>query len=134
MAVSSRIFGIKIENKKTDCFAPLADMLNHRRPRQTQWFYSDLHNSFIIQSLQDINASEEVIYYVIVINYRFSIVMVINATQDSYLITDLLLITIKEVMNFQLLLNLQMSISFSIKKISYLIIQDNCVCLEFLNL
>ena len=60
MAVSSRIFGIKVHGKKTDCFCPLADMLNHRRPRQTQWFYSDEQESFVIQAIEDINAGDEI--------------------------------------------------------------------------
>ncbi len=59
MAVSSRIFGIKVEGKKTDCFAPLADMLNHKRPRQTQWFFSDSIKCFVIQAMQDIEKGEE---------------------------------------------------------------------------
>jgi histone-lysine N-methyltransferase SETD3 len=63
MAVSSRIFGIKVNGKKTDCFAPIADMLNHKRPRQTQWFYSDDLKNFVIQSLQDIQKGEEVKFY-----------------------------------------------------------------------
>lgn len=33
MTASSRIFGMKIDGKKTDAFVPLADMLNHRRPK-----------------------------------------------------------------------------------------------------
>jgi len=60
MTVASRIFGIKIQGKKTDCFCPFADMLNHRRPRQTQWFYSDEHQAFIIQALENIEQGEEV--------------------------------------------------------------------------
>ena len=59
MAVSSRIFGIKIHGKKTDCFAPLADMLNHKRPRHTQWFYSDELKSFVIQAIEDIEKNEQ---------------------------------------------------------------------------
>lgn len=60
MAVSSRIFGIKVNGKKTDTFCPLADMLNHKRPRQTQWYYSDELNSFMIQALNDIQENEEI--------------------------------------------------------------------------
>lgn len=60
MIVSSRIFGIKINGKKTDCLCPLADMLNHYRPRQTQWFYSDELDSFVIQSINEINPNEEI--------------------------------------------------------------------------
>lgn len=60
MAVSSRIFGVKINGRKTDVFAPLADMLNHKRPRLTQWFYSDDLKSFVIQATGDIHKGEEV--------------------------------------------------------------------------
>ena len=61
MAVSSRIFAININKTKTDCFAPLADMLNHKRPRQTEWYYSDSHNCFIIKALENINKGDQVI-------------------------------------------------------------------------
>ena len=60
MAVSSRIFGIKIHGHKTDSLCPLADMLNHKRPRQTQWYFSDEYNSFVIQALEDIPKGNEV--------------------------------------------------------------------------
>jgi histone-lysine N-methyltransferase SETD3 len=60
MAVSSRIFGIKVNGKKTDVFAPLADMLNHKRPRQTQWFYSDDLKSFVVQALQDVEKGDQI--------------------------------------------------------------------------
>lgn len=60
MAVSSRIFGIKIENRKTDVLAPFADLLNHKRPRQTHWLYDENLKSFIIQALDDIPAGSEV--------------------------------------------------------------------------
>ena len=61
MAVSSRIFGIKIENKKTDVLAPFADLLNHKRPRQTHWLYDESMKSFVIQALEDIPGGNEVI-------------------------------------------------------------------------
>ncbi len=60
MAVSSRIFGIKVNGRKTDCLAPLADLLNHKRPRHTLWFYSDKHRAFIIQAIKEIEGGEEV--------------------------------------------------------------------------
>jgi len=41
MIVASRIFGVTIDKVKTDAFVPLADMLNHKRPRETTWYYSD---------------------------------------------------------------------------------------------
>jgi histone-lysine N-methyltransferase SETD3 len=60
MAVSSRIFCVKIDGKKTDVLAPMADLLNHRRPRQTHWCYDESFKAFIITALEDINEGEEV--------------------------------------------------------------------------
>ncbi len=60
MMVSSRIFGIQIENVKTDGFVPYADMLNHKRPRQTTWSYTDDRKGFIIEALEDIKRGEQV--------------------------------------------------------------------------
>jgi len=60
MTASSRIFGIVINGEKTDAFVPVADMLNHRRPKQTSWFYSDEKKGFIIESLEDLNRGEQV--------------------------------------------------------------------------
>ena len=45
---------------KTDGFVPYADMLNHRRPRQTAWSYSDERGGFIIESLEDIKRGDQV--------------------------------------------------------------------------
>lgn len=58
MMVASRIFGVQINGLKTDIFVPYADMLNHRRPRQTAWSYSDELGGFIIESLEDIKRGE----------------------------------------------------------------------------
>ena len=86
MAVSSRIFGIKIENKKTDVLAPFADLLNHKRPRQTHWLYDENLKSFIIQALDDIPSGSEVKYIILNQNFyfRFLIVTEKNVIQDSY--------------------------------------------------
>ena len=56
--VCSRIFGIEIEGIKTDGFVPYADMLNHKRPRQTAWTYTDEREGFIIEALEDIKRGE----------------------------------------------------------------------------
>ena len=61
MAVSSRIFGMQIDGVKTDGFVPLADMLNHRRPRQTSWNYDQEKGGFIIDALENIVRGEEVL-------------------------------------------------------------------------
>lgn len=60
MMVSSRIFGMNINGKKTDGFVPMADMLNHKRPKQTSWTYSDEKNGFVIEALREIPRNEQV--------------------------------------------------------------------------
>ena len=60
MMVASRIFGIQVEGVKTDGFVPYADMLNHKRPRQTSWTYTDDRQGFIIEALEDIKRGEQV--------------------------------------------------------------------------
>jgi histone-lysine N-methyltransferase SETD3 len=54
MIVASRIFGITIDGIKTDAFVPYADMLNHKRPRETTWFYSDEKEGFVIEACEDL--------------------------------------------------------------------------------
>lgn len=58
--VASRIFGIQINGHKTDAFVAYADMLNHRRPRQTSWTYDDTRQGFIIEALEDIQIGEQI--------------------------------------------------------------------------
>ena len=58
--ISSRVFGITIQDIKTDALVPFADLLNHRRPRQTQWFYDDERNAFIVQAIENIEPNMEI--------------------------------------------------------------------------
>ena len=58
--ISSRIFGIAIHDNKTDVLAPFADLLNHKRPRQTQWYYDDSLESFVIQATENIKEGSEI--------------------------------------------------------------------------
>jgi len=60
MMVASRIFGINVEGVKTDGFVPYADMLNHKRPIQTRWFYTDDRQGFVIEALEDIKRGDQV--------------------------------------------------------------------------
>ena len=60
LLISSRIFGISINDTKTDVLAPFADLLNHKRPRQTQWYYDDNLESFVIQATEDIKEGNEI--------------------------------------------------------------------------
>jgi histone-lysine N-methyltransferase SETD3 len=49
-----------VEGVKTDGFVAYADMLNHRRPRQTTWTYTDDRQGFIIEAMEDIKRGEQV--------------------------------------------------------------------------
>ena len=60
LLISSRIFGISINDTKTDVLAPFADLLNHKRPRQTQWYYDDNLESFVIQATENIKEGSEI--------------------------------------------------------------------------
>lgn len=60
MMVSSRIFGMNIDGVKTDGFVPMADMLNHKRPKQTTWTYTDEKRGFEIQAIEDIPRNAEI--------------------------------------------------------------------------
>ena len=60
LLISSRIFGISINDNKTDVLAPFADLLTHKRPRQTQWYYDDNLESFVIQATEDIEEGSEI--------------------------------------------------------------------------
>lgn len=60
MMTCSRIFGITVDNVKTDGFVPYADMLNHKRPRQTVWYYDDDRKGFVIEACEDIHRGDVV--------------------------------------------------------------------------
>jgi hypothetical protein len=48
MCVCSRNFGLQINGHRTSALVPHADMLNHRRPRETKWSYDDELQAFTI--------------------------------------------------------------------------------------
>ena len=58
--ISSRVFGISMNGKKTDVLVPFADLLNHKRPKQTQWYYDDKLESFVIESIENIKQGCEI--------------------------------------------------------------------------
>ena len=60
LLVASRIFGISVDNHKTDGFVPYADMLNHKRPRETSWTYCDQRQGFIIDAIVDIERGQAI--------------------------------------------------------------------------
>ena len=45
---------------RADVLVPFADLINHRTQRQTQWYYDNAQNSFMIQSLEDIKEGNEI--------------------------------------------------------------------------
>ena len=70
--ISSRVFGVTIKGKKNDIIAPFADMLNHKRPRQTHWNFDDECNSFVIKGAANVKKGDEVFdSYGIKCNSRF---------------------------------------------------------------
>ena len=61
MMICSRIFGITINGIKTDALVPIADMLNHKIPKMTTWYFSDEKKCFVVQNLDDeIQEGEEI--------------------------------------------------------------------------
>ena len=39
-----------INGKKTDALVPIADMLNHKIPKMTSWYFSDEKRGFVVQN------------------------------------------------------------------------------------
>jgi len=60
LVVITRIFGLVIDDVKTDGLVPMADMLNHKRPRETKWTYSQKKRGFLVTSLQTIKENAEI--------------------------------------------------------------------------
>ena len=60
MMIASRVFGNQREGVNTYDLVAYADMLNHRRPKQTHWSYSNEKEGFIIEALKDIKRGEQV--------------------------------------------------------------------------
>lgn len=52
LAVSTRVFSLDIGGRKTEGLVPLADMLNHRRERETRWAYDDRAGAFVVTALR----------------------------------------------------------------------------------
>jgi len=60
LVVITRIFGMVIDGVKTDGLVPMADMLNHKRPRETKWTYDQKKGGFLITALKNIGSDMEV--------------------------------------------------------------------------
>ena len=59
-AVGSRNFGININGVKRTTMVPWADMLNHFRPRETSWTFSNEQQGFTMTSLKPLTAGQQI--------------------------------------------------------------------------
>jgi histone-lysine N-methyltransferase SETD3 len=59
-AITSRVFGVAIDGKDTHAMVPLADMFNHKIPRETKWDYDEGAGAFVVTALRDFAAGEPV--------------------------------------------------------------------------
>jgi len=59
MLVNSRVFATEIDGVETMAMVPLVDMLNHKRPPQTEWYFDNNTQSFLLASTQLIAAHDE---------------------------------------------------------------------------
>ena len=56
----SRNFNIIIDGNETNAFVPFADMLNHKRPKETTWAYDNTKQGFVITACEDIKRGDPV--------------------------------------------------------------------------
>jgi len=92
--VFSRVFNVKILNKREIIVAPFADILNHKMPANTFWNFDDKTNSFFIKSKSNASRGEEVFdSYGIKSNsnYLFYYGFTINNSSYNKLKVDILL-------------------------------------------
>lgn len=89
MMVCSRNFGIVVNGLRTAALVPYADMLNHKRPRESKWQFDDMVQSFTISSIQDMSVGAEVFdsygqkcNHRFLLNYGFSVED--NVENDGY--------------------------------------------------
>jgi len=60
LVVITRIFGLLIDGHKTDGLVPMADMINHKRPRETRWTYNESKQGFIISAMQNFSPGDQI--------------------------------------------------------------------------
>jgi histone-lysine N-methyltransferase SETD3 len=58
--VITRIFGMVIFEEKTNGLVPMADMLNHKIPKETKWTYDKERKSFTITSMKQLHQGDQV--------------------------------------------------------------------------
>jgi len=60
LVVITRIFGLVIDGVKTDGLVPMADMINHKRPRETRWTFDQFKSGFVVTALKNIACGEQI--------------------------------------------------------------------------
>jgi len=60
LVVITRIFGLVIDGVKTDGLVPMADMINHKRPRETRWTFDQFKSGFVVTALRNIACGEQI--------------------------------------------------------------------------
>lgn len=60
LSVTTRVFGLTIAGRQTQGLVPLADLLNHKLPRQTKWIYQDAMEGFVMTALQAFSPGDAV--------------------------------------------------------------------------
>lgn len=59
-AVITRIFGFYMHKTKTDGLVPMADMLNHKTPKETAWTFDDDRDAFTMTATEDLAKGQQV--------------------------------------------------------------------------
>jgi histone-lysine N-methyltransferase SETD3 len=54
--VGSRNFSLTVDGRRTEALVPLADMVNHARPRASRWYYDSRRAAFVLQALAPLAA------------------------------------------------------------------------------
>lgn len=58
--VLTRVFGVRIEDQKTEALVPLADMMNHSADPAVTWAYDDAEGAFVMTAERDVAEGDEV--------------------------------------------------------------------------
>ena len=57
--ISSRVFGIKVNEVKTGGMVPFADMINHKFPKMSEWDYEEKEQGFVLRAYDRIDRGLE---------------------------------------------------------------------------
>ena len=58
MMASSRAFQFTMDGQETLGLVPYADMFNHKRPKQTNWFFDQEKKGFVVEATENIAKGE----------------------------------------------------------------------------